>query len=573
MSDISEYFQFRLDEEGKGYLSVSLRGMPVLRLTATNKGTAFTREERRALGLDGLLPSAVSTLDAQVNRLYEGFKRLVDDLDKYQFLRNTQDRNEVVFFALLERHLEEMMPIVYTPTVGKAVQNFSAMYQNPRGMTISSDNIDHVRECLDNYPWCDVRIIVATDSSAILGIGDQGHGGMAISVGKLALYTAGGGISPFHTMPVNLDVGTDSQHLLDDPLYLGVRHKRLRGDAYFSLVDRFATEVQKKWPAAVIQWEDFSKEMAFEVLERYQDKMPCFNDDIQGTGAVVLSGLLSACKLKNENITDQKIILVGAGAGGIGVSRAIQAGLMNAGLSQEEARRRMFVLDVGGLVVEGINDDKYNNSVSQFADTYADWDIAGDVPTLEEVIENAGATALMGFTGCRGLFTEAMVRRLQQNTERPIIFPLSNPNSNCEATPQDIADWTDGNAVIATGSPFPPVSVDGREIRVGQGNNAFVFPGIGFATVLGKCNHISDTMVLASAYALSDYTAEHYLSKGMIYPPVSALRDVSIKVTTRVLQVALEEGSSQREELKNTDLEAYVRSRSWQAHYLPFKAA
>ncbi len=572
MSKISRYFEYRLDENGQGYLAVSLRGMALLRLTATNKGTAFSHAERKALGLEGLLPSAVMTLDDQVNRLYEGFKRQVDDLDKYQFLRNAQDRNEVVFYALLERHLEEMMPIVYTPTVGKAVQQFSNIYQNPRGITLSVENIDSVDDCLDNYPWCDVRTIVATDSSAILGIGDQGHGGMAICVGKLALYTSGGGISPFHTMPVNLDVGTDSQTLLDDPMYLGVRHKRLRGEEYFKFVDDFVNAVENKWPKAVIQWEDFSKEMAFEVLERYQDKIPCFNDDIQGTGAVVLSGLLSACKIKNEPVTEQKIILVGAGAGGIGVSRAIQAGLMHAGLSQEEARRRMFVLDVGGLVVEGINDDKYTGSVSQFADTFADWNIAGDVPTLAEVVENSGATAIMGFTGCRGLFTEEMIKRLHQNTERPIVFPLSNPNSNCEATPQDIADWTDGQAVIATGSPFAPVSHDGRDIRIGQGNNAFVFPGIGFAAVLGKCNRITDAMVLESAYALSDYTADLYLSKGMIYPPISALRDVSVKVTARVLKVAIDEGSSPRKELLDVNLEEFVKSRSWQARYLPFEA-
>jgi len=572
VSKISRHFEYRLDENGKGYLAVKLRGMALLRMNATNKGTAFTDDERKALGLEGLLPSAVMTLEDQVTRAYQGFQRLDDDLDKYQYLRNMQDRNEVVFYALLERHLEEMMPIVYTPTVGKAVQMFSHIYQTPRGITISKKNIDRVDSSLDNYPWCDVRIIVATDSSAILGIGDQGHGGMAISVGKLALYTAGGGISPFHTMPVNLDVGTDSQHLLDDPLYLGEKHKRLRGEEYFSFVEKFVEHVENKWPKAVIQWEDFSKEMAFEVLERYQDKIPCFNDDIQGTGAVVLAGLLSACKLKNESITDQKIILVGAGAGGLGVSRAIQSGLMHAGLTQEEARRRMFVLDVGGLIVDGVNDDKYSQSVSQFADTYADWDIAGEVPDLAEVVEHSGATAIMGFTGCSGLFSEQIVKRLQQNVESPIVFPLSNPNSNCEATPQDIADWTEGKAIIATGSPFPAVSYQGQPVNVGQGNNAFVFPGIGFAAVLGKCQRISDAMVIESAFALSEYTEKNYLDKGMIYPPVSALRDVSVNVTARVLQKALEDGSSSREELKGTDLESYVQSRSWQADYLPFEA-
>ena len=577
MSKISRYFEYRLDESGKGFLAVFLRGMPVMRLAATNKGTAFTQEERRELGLDGLLPAAVLSLEEQVDKLYEGFQRQVDDIEKYQYLRSLQERNEVAYYALLERHLEEMMPIVYTPTVGKAVQQFSALYQGSRGMTINTKNIDHVDDCLDNYPWRDVRIIVATDSSAILGIGDQGLGGMAICVGKLALYTSGGGISPFHTMPVALDVGTDSEKLLNDDSYLGVRHNRLTGDDYFRFMDEFVEHVEKKWPKAVIQWEDFTKAVAFKVLERYQDKIPCFNDDIQGTGSVVLSGLLSACRIKGESIADQRIIIVGAGAAGIGVSRAIKLGMMHEGLSEEQARKQLFVMDIGGLVVESHlaedGSEEFMQSISQYESTYADWNIAGDVPTLDEVVENCGATAIMGFTGCHGLFTEAMIRRLAQNTDQPIIFPLSNPNSNCEANPQEVADWTEGKAILATGSPFPPVAYEGKDIRVGQGNNAFVFPGIGFAAVLGKCRRISEKMVLESAYALSDYTEEHYLSRGMIYPPMSALREVSIKVTARVLKVALEDGSSEREELKDTDLETYIRSRSWDAKYLPFVAA
>ena len=377
-------------------------------------------------------------------------------------------------------------------------------------------------------------------------------------------------------MPVNLDVGTDSRKLLDDDKYLGVRHQRLSGKPYFEFMDQFVDHVERKWPKAVIQWEDFSRAVAYGVLERYQDKIPCFNDDIQGTGSVVLSGLISACKIKGEAITDQCIIIVGAGAGGVGVARAIKAGMMDAGLSDEQARRQLFVVDITGLVVEGHlaedGQDDFMLPVSQFESTYQDWDIEGQLPTLDEVVEHSGATALMGFTGCAGLFSEDMVKRLHENTDQPIVFPLSNPNSNCEATPQDLADWTGGKAILATGSPFPPVTHNGRDIRVGQGNNAFVFPGIGFASVLGKCRRISDAMVLESAYALSDFTEEYYLAKGMIYPPVSALREVSVQVTARVLKVALEDGSSDREELKNIDLEDYVRSRSWEAKYLPFVA-
>lgn len=573
MGRTSAYFEYRTDEHGEPYLAVAMRGIALLRLTATNKGTAFTKAERRALKLEGLLPDAVLTLEEQVDRAYRGFTRQLDDLEKYRFLRAIQDRNEVAFYGLLERHLEEMMPIVYTPTVGKAVQQFSALYQQSRGLILSPSQADHLDECLSNYPWEDVRTIVVTDASAILGIGDQGVGGLSICVGKLALYTAGGGISPFHTMPVSLDVGTNAQHLLDDKSYLGSRSARLSGEPYFEFVDRFVDAVQKRWPKAVIQWEDFAKSVAFDVLDRYRDRIASFNDDIQGTGAVVLAGLLSACKLKQERLSQQKFVIVGAGAAGVGVARAIVAGLMAEGLSEADARRQLFIVDVDGLVVEGVNGEPYMQSVAQFPSTYEDWQLEGDVPCLSEVINNSGATVLMGFTGRAGLFSETIIKRIARNTDRPIIFPLSNPNSNSEATPQDVADWTEGKAILATGSPFPPVSYQGAEVQVGQGNNAFVFPGIGFASVLGGCRRISDAMVLASAYALSDFTAEHHLAEGRIYPPISALRDVSLLVTARVLEAALEDGSCQRSELKNIDLVEYVRSRSWSARYLPFVPA
>lgn len=573
MNRTSAYFEYRTDDQQQGYLAVRLRGIALLRLTATNKGTAFTHAERRALGLEGLLPDAVLTLDEQVKRLYSGFQRQVDDLEKYRYLRNVQDRNEVAFFALLERHLEEMMPIVYTPTVGKAVQQFSALYQQSRGLILSPAHMGHLDECLANYPWEDVRTIVVTDASAILGIGDQGVGGLSICVGKLALYSAGGGISPFHTMPVSLDVGTNAKHLLEDSDYLGSRQSRLQGEAYFKFLDRFVEAVQKRWPKAVIQWEDFAKSVAFAVLDRYRDQIASFNDDIQGTGAVVLAGLLSACKLKGEALTEQKIVIAGAGAAGIGVARAIVAGMMREGLSEQEARARLFVVDIDGLVVAGLNGEPYMQSVAQQPENFAKWHLEGEIPCLSEVINNAGATVLMGFTGKAGLFTEQIIRRLQMNTARPVVFALSNPNANCEAHPQDVANWTEGDAIIATGSPFPTVLFNDQEVRVGQGNNAFVFPGIGFATVLGKCQKITEGMILESAYALADYNADHYLAKGMIYPPVSALREVSECVTARVLGQAIKEGVSTRTELAEVDLQAYVQSRSWHANYLPFVAA
>ena len=576
MARLSPYFAYKTDGEGRGYLEVYLRGSALLRLAATNKGTAFSERERRELGLEGMLPPQVCDLPQQVARLYRGFCRQPDDIAKYQYLRAMQERSEVRFYAVLQQHLEEMMPIVYTPTVGKAVQQYSDLYQAPRGITVSTKNIDHIDQILADYPLLDVRMIVATDSSAILGIGDQGHGGLAICIGKLALYTAGAGVSPFHTMPVNFDVGTDRRELLEDPDYLGIHEPRLRGDAYLELVDRFVDAVKRRWPKTVIQWEDFAKDVAFKVLERYRDRIASFNDDIQGTGAVTLAGLIAACKLKGEALTDQRICVVGAGAGGVGVAKAIQQGLVHEGLSREQARRQMFVMDIGGLVVEGVSAQGYQLPVSQFPETYADWTISGEVPSLLEVIEQARPTVLLGLTGVSGLFSEPLVRHMAENADRPIIFPLSNPTSNCEAIPQDLIAWTNGKAIIASGSPFADTEYEGARVPVGQGNNAFVFPGIGFAAILGRCRRISDAMIIESAFALADYTERHYLSRERIFPPINDLREVSVEVATKVLAVALRDGSATRLDLDGENLAMlgdYVRSRMWRPEYLPYRVA
>lgn len=576
MARLSPYFAYRRDDDGNGYLEVYLRGNALLRMAATNKGTAFSERERRELGLEGMLPPRVTTLEQQVRRLYRGFARQPDDISKYQYLRAMQERSEVRFYAMLQQHLEEMMPIVYTPTVGKAVQQYSDLYQAPRGITISAKNIDHIDEILRDYPLYDVRMIVATDSSAILGIGDQGHGGLAICIGKLALYTAGSGVSPFHTMPVNIDVGTDRRELLEDPEYLGIHEPRLRGDAYFDLLDRFVDAVKRRWPKAVMQWEDFAKDVAFKVLERYKDKIASFNDDIQGTGAVTLAGLIAACKLKGEALTDQRICVVGAGAGGVGVAKAIQDGLVHEGLDREQARRQMFVVDAGGLVVEDVSAQGYQLPVSQFAETYADWQLEGEIPSLLEVIEQGRPTILLGLTGVSGLFSEPLIRRMAENATRPIVFPLSNPTSNCEAIPQDVMDWTEGSAIIATGSPFADVVHGDATHPVGQGNNAFVFPGIGFAAVLGRCHRISDAMIIESAFALAEYTERHYLSRERIFPPINDLQEVSVQVAARVLAVAIADGSVGRDDLAGHDLgmlQDYVRSRMWEPRYLSYRVA
>lgn len=569
MTRISQYFDIKKDHQGQEYMEVYLEGIALLRLVLSNKGLAFTYEERQELGLDGLLPPQVNTLEQQVERVYRGYLREPDPLSKYQYLRSLQERQEILFYALLGGHLEEMMPIVYTPTVGQAVQQYSHLYQNPRGLSFSPLNIERAEQVVDNFPWNDVRMIVATDSSAILGIGDQGYGGLAIAIGKLALYTVGGGVSPFHTMPVKLDVGTDRLELLEDPFYLGVRQRRLRGDAYYAFLDKFVETVHRRWPRAVIQWEDLSKEVAFTVLDRYRERVPSFNDDIQGTGAVALAGLLSACRLKHEALEDQRIVVFGAGAGGIGVAWAITQGLIRAGLTPEQARARVYVIDSKGLLVEGRAIDPYKQPYAQSAEAVAGWRIVGPVPSLLEVIENAGITMLLGLSGQSGAFNQPVVAAMCRNCVRPVIFPLSNPTSASEALPQDILSWSEGRAIVATGSPFPDVSMEGQIHPVGQGNNAFIFPGLGFGAVLAECRRITDTMVLESAYALDGYTAAHHLEAGRVYPPVSELQEVSIRVAARVIRQALDDGVADKTDLAGRDLDAYLRSRFWHPRYLP----
>lgn len=570
MTQLSQYFDIKRDSQGRKYVEVYLDGIALLRLVMTNKGTAFTHDERVALGLDGLLPPQVNTMEQQIDRVYRGFQREPDPLAKYQYLRALQERIEILYYALLEQHLEEMLPIIYTPTVGQAVQEFSARYQSPRGLSFSPINIDRADRVVDSYPWNDVRMIVATDSSAILGLGDQGYGGLAIAIGKLAIYTVGGGVSPFQTSPVKLDVGTDRLDLINDPFYLGVRQRRLRGDAYLDFLDKFVDAVLRRWPKTVIQWEDLSKDVAFTVLERYRDRLPSFNDDIQGTGAVALAGVISACRLKKESLKDQRFVIHGAGAGGVGVAWAITEGLKREGLSPDEARARVFVLDSRGLLLEGRSMDAYKQPYAQSPERVADWRFSGPVPNLMEVIENASVTALIGLSGQAGAFNQPVVEAVGRNTAQPIVFPLSNPTSIAEALPEDVFKWTEGRAIVATGSPFEDVTYGGKTFAIGQGNNAFIFPGLGFGSILSEATRISDAMVLESAYALADYTAAHHLEAGKVYPPIRELQEVSIRVASRVIECAIREGLARKEGLENCDLDTYLRKRFWKPRYLPF---
>ena len=551
-------------------VEVSVTGDLLLRSAFTNKGTAFSASERVELGLVGLLPPRIESLEQQVARARAMYDREATSLARYRFLRRLQDTNEVLFYALLQGHLREMLPIVYTPTVGEGVERFSDVYEHARGLSIAIDDPRSPEEIIASHPSDDVQMIVATDSSAILGIGDQGYNGLAIAIGKLALYTAGGGVSPFRTLPVVLDVGTDRKALHDDPHYLGVPKPRLRGGDHLEFVRKFALAVKNRWPNAIVQWEDFGKETAFDVLEALRDVLPSFNDDIQGTGAVALAGLLAAVSSKGTKLAGERFLVFGAGAGGVGVARAIREGLEREGLSRKEASARLFVVDSKGLLVEGRPMEPYKQEFAQPRAALAGFTVAGAIPSLLETIQGAKISALLGLSGQRASFDEPIVRAVAQNAERPLIFALSNPTSACEAVPAEVLRWTEGKAIVATGSPFEPVELDSHTYVIGQGNNAFVFPGLGFGAMLVNARRITDGMVAESAYALAELTIQRYGRDGLVYPPVDALRDASARVAARVARRAIADGIAACTDLPE-DLEAHVRRLAWSPRYLPFR--
>lgn len=563
-------YRRRTGPDGRDFLETDHSGVGLTRLPLLNKGTAFTREERRDFGLAGFFPSHVSTLDEQVARAESNLRGFDVDLDKHVYLRMLQDRNEVLFYALVERNLEEVLPLIYTPTVAEAVEQFSRIYRHPRGLVVSTETIDQVDRLLDEVPLPDVRLAVATDSEGILGIGDQGFGGMAICIGKLSLYTAGAGVDPGVTLPIELDVGTNRQDLLDDPLYLGVRHERLTGAAYEEFVDRFVHAFRRRFPHALLQWEDFSKQKAFDLLSRYRDVLPSFNDDVQGTGAVVLAGLLAAARFSRRPLTDEVIAIHGAGAGGVGVARQIVAGLRRQGLSESEARERVLVLDSKGLVLAGREgSEPYKAVVAQEPGRVAGWSFRGAAPDLLETVREGRVTALIGLSGRRGAFTREVVSAVAEHTPVPLVLPLSNPTANAEALPADVLAWTDGRALVATGSPFPDVVRDGKRVVVGQGNNAFVFPGLGLGAMLSRAARVSDGMLGAAAEALADYVDAGRLAQGAIYPRVSALRGVSRRVAAAVIERAHTEGVARAEPPE--DVDASIERASWHAEYLDIR--
>eukprot|EP00993_Chasmostoma_nieuportense_P006434 NODE_705_length_1929_cov_217.319090_g546_i1.p1 GENE.NODE_705_length_1929_cov_217.319090_g546_i1~~NODE_705_length_1929_cov_217.319090_g546_i1.p1 ORF type:complete len:573 (+),score=105.60 NODE_705_length_1929_cov_217.319090_g546_i1:60-1721(+) len=510
-------------------LESKLTGVAALRMPQLNKGAAFTEEERKSLHLSGLLPPGVKTMEQQLVRTYRRYSAQPSPLEKYQYLRDLQERNEHLYFALVMDHLEEMMPIIYTPTVGDACRKYSHMYNYPRGLSFSHKNIDQASKIMGEYFLTDIRMIVATDSSAILGIGDQGYGGMGIPIGKLALYTAAGGVSPFQTCPVALDVGTNRKDLIEDPMYLGVRHSRLTGSTYMQFFEKFVQAVKTNWPKAIVQWEDLSKDAAFSVLERFRDEISSFNDDIQGTGAVTLGGVLAACKSLGKSLKDQVVVVSGAGAGGAGVALAIRAGMEREGLSPDQTRKQVLVLDSAGLLIEGRSRmEAYKHTLAQSAELKS-WAVTGgEAPTLMETVTNSKATVLLGLSGIAGQFTEPVVKQMAANVDRPIIFCLSNPNANVEALPEDVIRWTDGKVLTASGSPFADVNYKGKN-----------FP---------------------------DYTATHWLEKGRIYPPIAEIRKVNQQVALRVMKQAIKEGVA-TVKFHDEDPENVMARAAWQPTY------
>jgi malic enzyme len=548
-------------------ISTDLRGQALLRSPLLNKGSAFTAEERKRYSLEALLPPAINTQDQQAARIYATLSTIEDPLAKYRELASLQDRNEYLFYRVLMDHLEEFMPVVYTPTVGLATQKFSEVFQRGRGIWINPGHKGRIKEVLKaGAGGRDIRLTVVTDNESILGIGDQGAGGMAISVGKLSLYTAAAGIDPAGTLPVSLDVGTNNQALLDSEMYLGWRAERLEGDEYIDLIDEFVDAFTSLFPQALIQWEDFRKDNALSILDRYKDRVLSFNDDIQGTGAVTLAGILSALRMKDDVLAEQRIVIHGAGAAGLGIARQIKIALEADGVEWDQMHKHIAVLDSRGLLVddEPLSDD-YKAELAWPSEAARTHGLAVGGRDLARVVAAYKPTVLIGSSGQPGAFTESIVKSMYQSCSRPIVMPLSNPTANCEALPVDLIEWTDGHAIVATGSPFPPVSYGGREIRIGQGNNVFIFPALGLGSVIGGANKVTDAMITATARSLADEVTDEELEQGLVYPDVSRLRAITAKVAGDVCRqvVADAVGSAKA----NTDFDDVAEKAMWWPEY------
>ncbi len=511
-------------------------GMQLLHNPILNKGTAFTDAEREDLKLRGLLPPRVCSQDQQMMRVLENLRRKPTDLEKYIFLVGLQNRNETLFYRTLVDNIEELMPIIYTPTVGKACQKYGHIFRRPRGLYLISEDRGRIDAVLQNWPHDDVSVVVVTDGERILGLGDLGANGMGIPVGKLALYTACAGVDPSHCLPITIDVGTNNEALLEDPLYIGLPQRRIDGSAYVELMDEFMESIRKRYPEALIQFEDFSGTHAFNLLNRYRSSYRMFNDDIQGTAAVTLAGLRSALRISGGALSDQRVLFMGAGAAGIGIGSLLACALEKGGVPKAEALRASWFFDSKGLVVAGR--ERVRDMQKPFAHKNP------EIRDFAEAVRVLKPTAIVGVSGRPSLFTEKVVREMAKLNVRPIIFPLSNPTSQAECTAEEAYGWSEGRAIFASGSPFDPVSHSGKLFQPGQGNNAYIFPGVGLGVVASGAGKVTDEMFLVAAAALSDMVREAELGKGMLYPPLGSIREVSKVIAVTVAEEAFRAGVS-----------------------------
>ncbi|HBO21715.1 MULTISPECIES: NAD-dependent malic enzyme [unclassified Providencia] len=531
------------EHETKRPLYIPYAGPILLEFPLLNKGSAFTEEERANFNLHGLLPEQVETIEEQVERAHRQLVDFKTDIDKHIYLRNIQDTNETLFYRLIDAHLTDVMPVIYTPTVGEACEHFSDIYRRARGLFISYPNRAHIDDMLQNATKQNVKVIVVTDGERILGLGDQGIGGMGIPIGKLSLYTACGGISPAYTLPVVIDVGTNNPQRLNDPLYMGWRHPRITGEEYNEFLDEFVQAVKRRWPNVLLQFEDFAQNNAMPLLTRYRDELCCFNDDIQGTASVALGSLIAASNAAGSKLSDQRVTFLGAGSAGCGIAEQIVSQMKSEGLSDEQARSRIYMVDRFGLLTDKLpNLLDFQSKLTQSSENISGWDVNSDSISLLDVVRNAKPTILIGVSGQAGLFTEEIIKEMHKHCARPIVMPLSNPTSRVEARPEDIINWTEGQALVATGSPFSPVSYKDKVFPIAQCNNSYIFPGIGLGVIASGAKRVTEAMLMAASRALAGCSPLAKDGEGPLLPLLSDIQEVSRIIAKQVAKEAQVQG-------------------------------
>ncbi|MEP1448194.1 MAG: NAD-dependent malic enzyme [Paraglaciecola sp.] len=554
----------------KNALYIPHSGPSLLETPLLNKGSAFSSDERITFNLTGLIPPRYETIKEQVDRAYMQYSSFDEPINKHIYLRAIQDNNETLYYRLVKEHIDEMMPIIYTPTVGDACEQFSDIYRSSRGLFISYSERHQMDDILRNATKRKVKVIVVTDGERILGLGDQGIGGMGIPIGKLSLYTACGGISPAYTLPVMLDVGTNNEKLLADPMYMGARHKRIGQEEYNEFVDMFIKAIYRRWPEVMLQFEDFAQPNAMPLLERYRDKICCFNDDIQGTAAVAVGTILAACKSKNVKLSQQKVAFVGAGSAGCGIAEQIIQQMCLEGISDAQARSQVFMVDRYGLLTQGMQGLRdFQQRLVQTSDAIQQWSFSSEYPSLLDVINRAQPDILIGVSGQAGLFTEQVIRNMKKHCELPIIFPLSNPSRQVEATPQQVIEWTDGEVIIATGSPFKPVEYQGKTYPIAQCNNSYIFPGIGLGVIVAKASLISDEMLMATSLALAEASPLAATGEGNLLPSLGEIAQLSKKIAFDVAKIAMQQNLAL--EVSDEILEERIERNFWMPEYRPYK--